>query len=54
MKVDRILELRSEARHLWVFLPMGIVLVAYLIGLFLWDLLGAGYLRSLVQRLFGA
>jgi len=39
--------------HLWVLLGPVILVLAYLLGLALLDLLGSGYLRSVAQRLFG-
>jgi hypothetical protein len=39
--------------HLWVLLGPLIIVLAYLLGLAVLDLLGAGYLRSLARRLFG-
>jgi hypothetical protein len=50
MKPDRIRHLPS---YLWVLAGPGLVVLSYLIGLALFDLLGAGYLRSFARRLFG-
>lgn len=50
MKPDRIRHLPS---YLWVLVGPGLIVLAYLIGLALFDLLGAGYLRSFARRLFG-
>ena len=41
------------SRHVWVFLGPLLLVLAYVIGLALFDLLGAGYLRGFARRIFG-
>ena len=50
MKLDR---KRDWLPHMWVLLAPLLVVLAYLIGLALFDVFGAGYLRSFARRLFG-
>jgi hypothetical protein len=44
---------RQLPPHLWVLLGPLMIVLAYLLGLAVLDVLGAGYLRSLAGRLFG-
>jgi hypothetical protein len=46
-------KIRQLPPHLWVLVGPVVIVLAYLLGLAVLDLLGAGYLRSLAGRLFG-
>jgi hypothetical protein len=49
----KLLRRRHLSPDLWVLVAPLLILVAFLIGLGLFDVLGAGYLRTIVHRLFG-